>query len=380
MSSLWSLRKYRDGDEQAIFELLSVAFGGRRSLEYWRWKYKKNPAGSPIVWVAEHDEKIIGHYGIIPVRMKIGNMYMTASFACDAAVHPKYQGRGIFSSIVNRCYLDASENDLPLTYGFGQIHLGPTYKRYDWQGHIGGIYLMTRVLNWKPVLNRYVRNGLLRYGLGQGCTDLASAAAQVIRKICRSHELSNSAGVRIEKISRFDKRIDTFWEKISSHFEIITKRDQTYLNWRYPDNPWSAYTVHLATRDKKVLGYCILREAQKGDVTQGIITDILGLQNDSNVVSQLVQESVKYFEKHNVDIINCLLSEKHPYTAIFRKAGFIKSPRPNIGLWASINLRGSAINEKRIFSQALTLSQNRFLKEKKNWFMMSGDGDWPISP
>jgi hypothetical protein len=41
----------------------------------------------------------------------------------------------------------------------------------------------------------------------------------------------------------------------------------------------------------------------------------------------------------------------------------------------SINLRGSALDERKIFSQALTLSQNAFFKEKGNWCMMYGDGD-----
>jgi len=177
MSPSWILRKYRDGDAQAIFELLNMAFGNWHSLAYWRWKYLKNPAGPPIVWLAEHNGKIIGHYGIIPVRMKVGNLHVNASYPNDAAVHPKYQGKGIFSSLVNKCCLDAAENDLPLTYGLATVRLGPTYKRYEWQGHICFMSRMIKVLNWKPILNRYVRSELL-----------AGAAAYVLRKICRSHD------------------------------------------------------------------------------------------------------------------------------------------------------------------------------------------------
>lgn len=195
--------------------------------------------------------------------MKIGNMYVTASIACNAAVHPRYQEKGIFSSIVNGCYLDAAENDLPLTYGFANIRLGQTYKRYEWQGHICFMFPMIKVLNWKPILNRYAHSELL-----------AGGAAYMIRRIRRSHQPSTDENVKIEKISRFDKRIDTFWEKISSHFEIIGKRDQKYLNWRYLDNPWNAYSVYLATTEKKVLGYYVLRIAQEGDVKTGIIADI----------------------------------------------------------------------------------------------------------
>ena len=220
----WKIRKYRVGDEQAIVELLNIAFPRWHSLEYWKWKYKRNPAGSPVIWLAEHDNKIVGHYGIIPVRMKVGNTYLTGSFACDAATHPKYQGRGVFSSIVNRCYADAAQNDLPMTYGFARYQLGPTYKRYEWRGHICYMIHMIKVLNWTPLLSRYIRNGFL-----------IRTITRILGQMSRSE--SSDGGLKIERISRFDERINEFWEEISKHFKIIVERNQRYMNWRYVDHP-----------------------------------------------------------------------------------------------------------------------------------------------
>ncbi len=361
MGSSWNLRKYRDGDEQAIVELLNIAFGRWHSLEYWRWRYKKNPAGSPIIWLAEHDNKIIGHFAVIPIRMKVGNAYMTASMSVNAATHPQYQGKGVFSSIVNRCYLDVAENDIPLTYGTANIRLGPTYKRYEWRGHICFMVPMIKVLDWQPRLSRYIHNKFL-----------TRAAAYVLGKICRTR--STNGSLKIERISRFDERINGFWEEISKHFRIIVKRDQRYLNWRYADYPGSKYTIYTVVKDHRILGYCVLSEEQHENMRYGLVIDILGFQDHYNAVGYLIQRALKCFKEHDVDEVICVLSEKHPYTAIFRKAGFITHPRPTRALHASINLRGSSIYEKAAYEQALTLSQSSFLKEKRNWFMMSGDG------
>jgi len=360
MGLSWHLRKYRDGDEQAIVELLNIAFGRWHNLEYWKWRYKKNPAGSPIIWLAEHDSKIIGHCAVIPIRMKVGNTYITGSFNRNAATHPEYQGKGVFSSIINRCYQDAAEKDIPLTYGFANINLGPTYKRYEWRGHICFLVYVTKVLDWEPRLSRYIHNKFL-----------ARAAACVLGKIRRPR--STNGSLIIERISRFDERINRFWEGISKHFKIIVKRDQKYLNWRYADYPENKYTIYTAVKDHRILGYCVLSEEQHENMRYGIIVDILGFQDYYNAVGYLIQRAVECFKEHDVDEVVCMLSEKHPYTSIFRKAGFITPLRRKRALHAAINLRGSSIDEKAAYEQALTLSQSSFLKEKRNWFMMSGD-------
>ena len=367
----WNLRKYREGDELSIVDLLDIAFGKWKgitltkiqTIAYWKWWYKQNPAGSPIIWLAEHDNKIIGHYGIVPMKMKVGNTYLTGSVGCDAATHPQYQGKGIFSYIINKCYQDAAENNIPLTYGFANIHLGPTYKRYEWRGHISFITNMIKVLNWEPVLSRYIHYKFL-----------ARFAAYFLGKIYRSNSELNS-DLEIKRIRYFDERINIFWEDISNHFKIIVKRDQTFLNWRYVDHPLNKYTIFIAVRNDRIFGYCVLREERKENLRRGQIVDILGLQNHYNVIGYLIQRAFKYFKEKGIDYISCHMSEKNPYIKFFKKAGFTPYPRHKTALVASINLQGSIIDEKAVYDQALIFSQNSFLKEKKNWFIMSGDGD-----
>ena len=41
--------------------------------EYYAWKYAENPAGTPLVRMAEDGGEVGGLYAVVPKRMKIGS-------------------------------------------------------------------------------------------------------------------------------------------------------------------------------------------------------------------------------------------------------------------------------------------------------------------
>ena len=368
----WKIRKYREGDEHYIIELLDLAFGNwkginltkQQSLAYWEWWYKQNPAGPSVIWIAEHNNKVIGHYAIVPMKMKLGTIYLTGSFSSDAATHPDHQGKRILSSLLNKCYHDAANNNIPLTYGFANINLGPTYKRYEWRGQICSIVNMIKVVNWQTLLSRYIHNNSL--------IRMASYCMEKIRK--SQYEINKD--LEIKQIRYFDESINILWEDISKQFKIIVKRDQKYLNWRYVDHPLNKYAIFTAVKNDKILGYCVLGKNRMHNMNRGQILDILGSQNHFNVIDSLLKVAYAYFKEHDIDYVSCRMSEKNQYKKVFRRAGFIMDPRQKTALKASINLPGIVIDRKEFYSQALTFSQNSFLKEKENWFMMSGESSW----
>jgi len=362
----WNIRRYRDGDKEAIVELLRIVFGKGYTREYWNWKYRENPGGPSMVWLAEHDGKIVGHYGIIPVPMKLGNSYIKGSFSTDAATHPLYRGQGVFSALVNRAYLDVAGSQVPLTYGLPRVEMGPIYKRYEWAGHICFMRYMVKILNWNAALGRYIDNELV-----------TGTISSVLGKMRRPMSPPDGS-VEIEEISRFDGRIDRFWADASRCFTVIVRRDQTRLNWRYADHPQDKYTIYTAVKGDRILGYCVLKigpgkgRGKQENLRVGFIVDIIGIGQD--IVGCLVRWAANWFEKHNVDVVACMMSEGHPYPRAFRSAGFVTYPCRNVALKATVNLPGTSIDERQTYSQALVLSQNYFLRDKRNWFVISGDG------
>jgi len=367
MSSRFTLRRYDDGDEWAIVAFLKATFGKWHSLNYWRWLYQKNPAGKPIIWVAQHGKTIVGHYAIIPVRMMIANKNLMGSEGVNAATHPSYRGRGVLSSIVARCYRNAGNHNIPLTFIFSKKRVEPIFKKCARADHICFMVSMVKVLNWKPLVPRYVQ-----------CDALLRTANLASRKTIRfkSVDAREKENLEIEKISRFDERINGFWNAISRNPQIIVIRDQKYLNWRYHDNPEGNYVIYVTSKNNSIVGYCVLTEDHREDITLGLIVDVLGFQNRKKVVDCLIQTAVEHFQKRNVDLVVCMMSEKNPYKVDFMKAGFIESPFRRIALACTTNLPGEADSKRVTSKRVLILSQSSFLKEKKNWFMMFGDSNW----
>ena len=368
MSSRLIFRRYEDGDEQAIVLLLKKAFGKWHSLDYWRWMYKKNPAGEPIIWVAQHGKTIVGHYAIIPVRMEVANKNFIGSQSVNLATHPAYQRQNVASSIIARSHKNAGNNNLLLTFNFSRASLEPFFEKVlSSRTHIYFKGFMVRVLNWPPLPARYVhRNPFLK------------RANWALRKAIKLKSVSARVeeDLKIERINRFDERITRFWNAISKNFQIILTRDQEYLNWRYPDNPEGDYVIYIAQQDKRILGYCVLAEDHGGDMTVGLILDVLGFQNSKKIASSLIQVAVEHFQKRNLDLVACMMSEGNPYTTAFSRAGFIKSPFRRIVLSCTINLPSGTVNKRPTFEQMFIRAHPSFLKERKNWFMLFGDSNW----
>lgn len=360
MSPSWNLRRYQPGDEIGITELLSATFGKWHDLKYWNWWYKRNPAGTPIIWVAEFDGKIIGHYGIIPLVMKVGSSYVTGSFASDGATHPDYRGMGVMSSILNRLFLDAAESKISFTCGFASSRLW-FYRRYERIGRISRMILMARVLNWEATIASISRNSMLSHVPGK-----------VLDKILTpTHHNRN---LTIERVVLFDERIDYFWNKISQTFGIIVKRDRNYLNWRYVNHPQIPYVIYQAVRNGRVMGYCVLSEQERNNLKLGVIADMVGFGGHSEALECLMGRALHHFEEIGVDAAACLMSGGHPYLAMFARAGFIPYPRWHEILYASVNLPSVRSNNNEVYVQTLSLARDdAFLKRKQNWFMMTGD-------
>jgi len=99
----WSTRAYRDGDEEAISELESAVYGELQDKDQWRrwwhWMYKDNPGGTGLIWLAEDAVKLVGHYPLIPVRLKLGNQIVKASQNLDQMTHPDYRHQGIATNL-----------------------------------------------------------------------------------------------------------------------------------------------------------------------------------------------------------------------------------------------------------------------------------------
>ena len=352
----WSLRAYESGDEEAIFELDSAVRGEtkdkERWLRRWHWKYKQNPAGNPVIWVARSDDKLVAQYAIIPVRMKIGEEIITGSQSVDTMTHPDYRDKGIFITLSTQVFDEAGKQGIDVVYGFPN-------KMTSWHQkcwlEVGAHSTMIKPLNLRNILSQYITNRLL---LKIG----AASINFIIKTFYRAGNAPEVNGLTITRISSFDERINGLWEKVSKDYEIMVARDKEYLNWRYVAIPDIDYTIYVAEREGQILGYTVLRCQEQMGLASGRIFELVVPSGHEEIARALILKAMEFFNEKKADLILYRMIADKTIGKIFRKSGFIS-------LWFIGNkLRFVARTNTPRISES-------FLRERSHWFIQTGDSD-----
>jgi len=147
MNPTWSSRPATPDDLPQIRDLFTTVFGGERSLDHVRWKFRDNPAGPGIGIVAVDGGRIVGQYVLMPVMLRIGTRVVAGAQSLDTMVHPDYRGQGMFIALATECYALAASRGTQVLYGFPNANSYPGLTgRLAWT-HVGDVPRWVRHLD-----------------------------------------------------------------------------------------------------------------------------------------------------------------------------------------------------------------------------------------
>ena len=110
-------------------DLFQKVFKKKISEEFWKWRY--GVFGKPIAGLLWDEKKLVGHYMLSPIPMKIDDDIENALLAMSVMIDPDYQGKGIyFGPLAKFTYDNASKEGYRLLFAFPneksyKIHFGP---------------------------------------------------------------------------------------------------------------------------------------------------------------------------------------------------------------------------------------------------------------
>ena len=357
MERRWSMRAYESGDEKGIFELWNSVYSARKYewdkwLKWWRWIHKDNPAGESIIWLAEHNGKIVGQYAIMPVKVKIDNKVILISQSLDTMTHPDYRRQAIFETLAKKVYEEAERDNISIVYGFPNNFSHPGFiNKLSWF-NIGIMQLLFKPLNWRKAITLKIKNKYLKIILVIG-------ANLVFNKVFfRTQKPPEIEGLSINQITCFDERFDEFWTEIRNQSHIIGVRNTSYLNWRYKV-PYVNHSIFAAEKSGKICGYLVLRDTTERDIKVSHIFDLVA-QSDK-VMNHLLFKAIENCRQNKVDLLLYHLIANKTYHQTLKKNGFLSLPF----------LRGEYFCA---YSRSLSIPQE-FLSNPENWFVQSGDSD-----
>lgn len=361
-------------DIKEIWDFLKIAYGESAKYkipERWNWEFIENPLNNKKdnkipIFIAIKNGVIIGQACAILNKIKIGNEIYSSIAGCDLMVLPEHRKEGLAQKLIEKL-AEHYKIFLAISYAAAtkriydrmkhiKLEPVPTYFRFQRiESDILYYYLLQKTAK------RMSLKKMTKVGYNIGAYQVISSLINIIITTRNSllQRLKNTSG--IIEIQQFDQRIDEFWDKISSKFEVIVKRNKEFLNWRFSDCPHLDYKKFICIRDGVITGYIVLRNPSPNELKIGVISDLLVDPDDDQTIMDLINYAITYFGK-NVNIIECPTTQQE-YQQILNKFGFIKI-KSNI---------------------PILLCENKMLrlKLKNKWFITKADEDWdqlhPIS-
>lgn len=340
-------------DHEALDRMYAEVFGEEAlgsSRERWKWQYEKNPhcpPEGPEIWVAKENGEVLGQYASMPVRLKVKDAMLRASWGMDVMVKPNLQKKGVGSKLF-RYWGEHVEASLGLGLSWASYML---FKKIGWED-VGPVPCFTRVLDPQALLSRRLGPlpAKILYPLASAYLGLAHPARGAFRP---------PRGVEVVPLEgSFGVDFDRLWEKASPPYDFIAERKSRYLEWKYHEVPYVSYEIFQAFRDKDLAGYIVLRDAEKNGVKLGLLIDWFAHPGDIAVLEALLDRAADWGREKGVARLQTFtfderLAERLRYKGFFK----IKSP-----MQFCVKIHGSHVDAS-------------FFRDTTRWHVTFGDSD-----
>lgn len=281
---------YQPGDEKHILELFSRCFPGRQmDPQYWDWRFRRHPSKDIMIQLAWLDNQLVGHYAISPVILSVNGQYYKTAQALTTMCDRTIIFQGFIKTLTDQLHETLLEHSYSAMWCFPNSVSHPGYARS---------------LGWRDV-----------YEIPTLTLDL--------KQISSFEE--NSA---ILELKQFGPEFAVLWDNARPSYDILIKRDQQSLKWRFQDNP----VVHY-----RILGYFYRGELQGylvfsvfgGDQFQ--IVDMFNLP-EPIILHDLIKTAINLAKDMNMRIVKIWMPIHHPVHVELERMGFVnKEPITYLG-------------------------------------------------
>jgi GNAT superfamily N-acetyltransferase len=314
-----SIRQYQEGDEEKIVELLQTIFTGwprqqenLSGIDFWKWKYLDTPPRQWVIVVAESNNEIVGCHHNAFFWMKLYDEKQWGYIGGDIGVHPEYRGKGIWKKMVQRSTEITKELDLAFSLG---VTTNPIVVK-GWEKMSEKFFPHKISLMYKiKDISLHIRK------TGTSLKDLEYLTSRILTRDSSRVDINDFT---INEISSFDNKYGVFWNKTRGEHIYSVEKDREHVNWRYCDERGGKYHVEAAFDEEKFLGYIVLKNVQsKSGYLRGYVVDVQASKDRLDVVGALLGRGIEYFEENEVNFIQALIVEGHPFEKVYQQNGFV---------------------------------------------------------
>ena len=301
-----------------ILALFKDTFNREMSLDYWEWRYDKGPIDEKYIKLMWAGKKLVGHYAIFPVYLRLNNEILKTGFSMTTMTSPLYRGKGIFITLARSLYED-NFNNLNIIWGFPNENSIHGFRKY---------------LGWKYL----------------------SDINMLLLKLDEFKNVKSNKFDNIVETDYFNKDYNDLIYSMSEKYKVIVNKDSSYFNWRYFSNPINKYYLYEYREDNELIGYCVCKLFKIDKHLEGDIVDIFC--NNEESFKLIVFYSLQKMKKLGCIYANTWMMDIK-YRQILYNIGFQETNR--------ITHFGLKLNSDN--------PNNETLLDFKNWYITMGDSD-----
>ena len=281
MTEYLDIRPYQKGDEKQICELFSHTFAPRQlSLPYWSWRFQENPYGPAVIELAWHNERLVAHYAVTRLMMRVAGETLCAGLTGTVMTHRDFRGRGLLSALGRKAYQDMTDQGIKLVWGFPNSTSHRTF---------------VRDLHWRDIYEVPV----LRLPLN------------ALKAPSPQNDPCVHGGIYL------DERFDRLWAKVGGDYDMIVCRNRSYLAWRFA-KPTERYRVVTFSDGDELRGYAVFK--RYADEFQ--VVDLLSAKTDMEAAAILIQSVIRQGLEEKVQSVSLWLAVTHPFHGYLESLGF----------------------------------------------------------
>ncbi len=121
-------------DFELLIPLMKDCFGLDVNTDFFNWKYKQNPSGEFIGFIATAENGEVGaYYGVIPETYVVDGVQKVIYQSCDTMTHSAHRRKGLFQLLANHCYDYLRQQDKFFIIGFGGKMSLPGFLKFGWR-------------------------------------------------------------------------------------------------------------------------------------------------------------------------------------------------------------------------------------------------------
>ena len=317
---------FENKDKKDVIDLFKKVFKKKITEEFWQWRY--GIFGEPIAGLLWDENKLVGHYLLSPIPMKINDKVENALLAMSVMIDPDYQGNGVYLGPLAKFTYDyASKKGYHLIFAFPnekshKIYFGP--------------------LGWN--------------NLGQ--------ITEYKKQIKKFQIFNNFSEYTVEQLNFFNNEIDTIWDTYKNNYDVVTPRTSNFLNWRFLKHPKVPYENYLSydyfpyiiKKNQEPVAYFVVK---KFGQEKCHIVDYFGLLNQE-VIKIILFTGESICIENNIDFLSFWINSK--------------KNRSKYGMFITTN--GYMEENSHCFFGCKQLNQLHLSSEQnENWFVTMADSD-----